>query len=59
MVKITVMPHVLYKDGGEEKGFGVIRDNGKCLYHDQSELACLLEAWKLVCEYGLVLVEPW
>ena len=59
MIKITVMPHTKITDEGEEKGWGVIRENGSCLFHEKFEADALLRAWSLVKRYGLTLVEPW
>lgn len=59
MIKITVMPHTKYTDSGEEKGWGVIRENGNCLFHCEDETGAILHAWRLVKKYGLTIVEPW
>ena len=59
MIKITVMPHTKFTEDGEEKGFGVIRENGSCLFHCDYETDAVLHAWQLVKKYGLTMVEPW
>lgn len=59
MIKITVMPHTKFTEEGEDDGWGVIRENGNCLYHCENETDAVLNAWHLVKKYGLTLVEPW